>query len=269
MAGLPVGVVGAGRMGGALVRGWVKGRLLRPDQIWVFDTLSQASASLAKGLRLRQAKGLEELARASRTVVLAVKPKDMRTCLNELGPWLTGQHLVVSIAAGLRLDVLSEMIPGSSRLVRVMPNVAALVGEAASAYCLGRKATGRDAAWVEKLLSGVGLALRVEEGQMDGVTGLSGSGPAYAFVMIDALADAGVLEGLSRDVAIRLAAQTLLGAGKMVLATGKHPCQLKDEVTSPGGTTARGLRALASEGVRGALMRAVADASERSRELSR
>jgi pyrroline-5-carboxylate reductase len=174
---------------------------------------------------------------------------------------------VVSIAAGITLRQLAEGLGSHCRLVRVMPNTPCLVGASASAYCPGDKATAEDVAVVDCLLNAVGRAFRVPEHLLDAVTGLSGSGPAFVYLMIEALSDGGVRVGLPRDVATALAAQTVLGSAKMVLETNLHPGTLKDMVASPGGTTIAGLHALERGGVRGALMDAVEAATKRSQEL--
>jgi pyrroline-5-carboxylate reductase len=189
--------------------------------------------------------------------------------LEELRSLLKPSQLVISIAAGVTLSALSQALGDRVRLVRVMPNTPCLVGQGASGFAMGRAATQEDAALTMSLLSTVGIAVQVPESLLDAVTGLSGSGPAYAFEMIEALSDGGVFAGLPRDVATRLAAQTLLGAAKMVLATGQHPGALKDAVASPGGTTIAGLHELERGGLRGTLMNAVVAATRRSQELGR
>ena len=176
--------------------------------------------------------------------------------------------LIISIAAGVTIEKL-ESLTGASRIVRVMPNTPALVGAGAAGFAPGNGATQEDALLVGKILSAVGTAFQVKETDLDAVTGLSGSGPAYVFEFIQALADGGVAEGLPRDIATKLAAQTLLGAAKMVLETGKHPNELCDAVTSPGGTTSRGLELLAERAFHAAAMQAVRAASKRSRELGK
>jgi pyrroline-5-carboxylate reductase len=202
-------------------------------------------------------------------ILLAVKPSQVREVLTEISSQITARHLLVSIAAGVTLERLAAPLPAGTRLVRVMPNTPALVMASASAYALGKSATIADGQLVQKLFSAVGLALEVKESWLDAVTGLSGSGPAYVALMIEAMSDAGVAEGLSRDIATRLVAQTLLGTAKMLLETGLHPGVLKDMVTSPGGTTIEGLHALEKGGLRAALINAVRAASEKSRLLAK
>jgi pyrroline-5-carboxylate reductase len=186
--------------------------------------------------------------------------------LREVSAKLKGK-LVISIVAGLDSQALETAAGPDVRVVRVMPNTPALVGQGAAAYSLGNRATEGDAVLVEKILRGVGLAVRVKESLLDAVTGLSGSGPAYVFTVIEALADGGVLMGLPRDLALKLAAQTVAGAAAMVRDTGEHPAVLRDQVTSPGGTTIAGLEELESGGLRSALISAVRAATERSRQL--
>ncbi|MCA9100921.1 MAG: pyrroline-5-carboxylate reductase, partial [Planctomycetales bacterium] len=179
------------------------------------------------------------------------------------------RHLIVSIAAGVTLETLVELAGGAPRYVRVMPNTPCLIGQGASGYCLGPGADATDGALVKRMLEACGAAYEVSESLLDAVTGLSGSGPAFVYVLIDALADGGVRAGLPRDVAIGLAARTVRGAADMVLTTGRHPAALKDEVTSPGGTTIAGLQALEDRSVRAAMIAAVEAATRRSQELGR
>jgi pyrroline-5-carboxylate reductase len=209
-----------------------------------------------------------EVVTGADVVFLAVKPQYVAEAAPEARGAVDEAKLVVSIVAGVTLAKLAQQF-GTGRLVRVMPNTPCLVGEAAAAYCLGEGASPDDGQLVKDLLSAVGVAIQVEERLLDAVTGLSGSGPAYAFVMIEALADGGVRMGLPRDVALTLAAQTLLGAAKMVLHTHEHPAMLKDRVASPGGTTIAGLQALEERAVRGALIAAVEAATRRSMELGK
>ncbi len=204
-----------------------------------------------------------------------VKPQAMGSVLRSLGPHVTQDHLVISIAAGVRIATLEAALGAGARVVRVMPNTPCLIQQGASAYALGASASPADADLVHALLSSVGLAVQVEEKMMDAVTGLSGSGPAYVFMMIEALADGGVAAGLPRDTALALAAQTVAGAAAMVFQGGDdaailgmvHPGILKDKVASPAGTTIAGICELESSGVRGAFIRAVKAAAKRSEEL--
>ena len=200
-------------------------------------------------------------------LILAVKPHQVAGVLEEIRGSFTKKHLLISIAAGVTLAKLEAGLGAGARAIRVMPNTPALVGASASAFASGKSALPEDAALVQKLLSIVGLAFAVAEPLLDAVTGLSGSGPAYAYLFIEALSDGGVAAGLPREMATQLAAQTVLGAAKMVLETGQHPGQLKDMVTSPGGTTIDGLHELEKGKFRGTVMSAVRAASDKARKL--
>jgi pyrroline-5-carboxylate reductase len=264
------GFIGSGKMATALVRGLIRAGATDPDSITVSDPLESARDSLAAATGASAAADNRVAAEASDVLVLAVKPQSMASVLEELRPLLGARHLVVSVAAGISLEALARGLgPEPRRLVRVMPNTPALVGEGASGYCLGPHAGTADEATVRTCLDAVGRSYRVAEPLLDAVTGLSGSGPAFVYVMIEALSDGGVRMGLPRDVATSLAAQTLLGAARMVLETGLHPGVLKDQVTSPGGTTIAGLHALERGGIRAALIDAVEAATKRSAELGR
>jgi pyrroline-5-carboxylate reductase len=208
-----------------------------------------------------------DVAEAASVLVLAVKPQVIADVLSELREVVTPDHLVISIAAGVSLAQLAEGLGNQVRLVRVMPNTPSLVGATAAAFAAGPTATGDDVGLVSRLFNAVGKAYGVPEPLLDAVTGLSGSGPAFVYVMIEALADGGVRVGLPREMALVLAAQTVLGSAKMVLETGQHPGVLKDAVASPGGTTIAGLHALERGGVRAALMDAVEAATRRAEEL--
>ncbi len=263
-----IGFVGAGQMARALAQGFVRGGLLAEKQIAAADAAPAALDEFARLLPgAKKCPGNAELAKQCDVIVLAVKPQQAKAAMSELRGAMSAEKLVISIVTGIRLAALAEGL-GPCRLVRVMPNTPCLVGQSASAYCVGSTATKTDGELVAKLLGSVGLAVAVEEKLLDAVTGLSGSGPAYVYVMIEALADGGVRLGLARDVALRLAAQTVKGAAEMILATGEHPGVLKDRVASPGGTTIAGLHVMENHGVRGALISAVEAAAKRASELA-
>jgi pyrroline-5-carboxylate reductase len=207
------------------------------------------------------------LAAEAGIIVLAVKPQQMADVLAQLRPHIKPGKLVISVAAGVRLAQLSSALQPGVRLVRVMPNAPALVGFGASAYCLGPGTDTGDSDRAAKILSAVGKAYELDEKLLDAVTGLSGSGPAFVCVVIEALSDGGVRMGLPRNVATALAVQTVRGAAEMLAVGGDHPAALKDRVASPGGTTIAGLAALETHGLRGALIAAVEAATKRSMEL--
>lgn len=264
---LTVGFLGAGKMATALAQGLVRAGLVNAAHLVASDVVPAAREAFQRDTGARAVADSAEVVRLASVVFLAVKPAQVLPLLGQLQPHFTAQHLVISIAAGLPLARLEAPLPPGVRVVRVMPNTPALVGAGAAAFALGSAATPADGELAQRLLAAVGLALEVKEPLLDAVTGVSGSGPAYAYVMIEALSDGGVAAGLPRDVATRLAAQTLLGAARMVLETGLHPGVLKDMVTSPGGTTIAALHELEKAGVRGALMTAVRTAADKARQL--
>lgn len=268
-AGPRVGFIGAGRMATALARGLVASGFTAADRVIASDVVAAACEQFARETGARCVAGGAEVWADSEIVVLAVKPQQMAEVLADGATRVRPEHLVISVAAGVTLATMAAALGAERRLVRVMPNTPCLIGAGASAFALGGAATADDAAQVERLLSTVGIAVPVPEKLLDAVTGLSGSGPAYVYQIIEALSDGGVRVGLPRDTATRLAAQTVLGAARMVLETGQHPGALKDAVTSPGGTTIAGLHALEAGGLRGVLMNAVHAATARSQELGR
>jgi pyrroline-5-carboxylate reductase len=267
MAKLTIGFLGAGKMATALAKGVITARLVKTAQILASDPLPAALAAFAKETGVKTTASNLEVARFARVLILAVKPAHVAEVLEEIRPALTPQHLIISIAAGVPLRKLETGAGEGIRVIRVMPNTPALVNASATAYALGSAATDADAALAQKLFASVGLACQLKESLLDAVTGLSGSGPAYIYLIIEALSDGGVAAGLPRDIATKLAAQTVFGSAKMVLETGQHPGALKDMVTSPGGTTIEGLHELEKGKIRGVLISAVRAAAEKSRKL--
>jgi pyrroline-5-carboxylate reductase len=262
-------MIGAGQMATALGQGFVKAGLVAAENLLAADPDATALERFAQATGGRTLKDNAQVAQQADVVFLAVKPQQIAAVLAELCGKIGDQKLVVSIAAGVRLAALAEGLGGEVRLVRVMPNTPCLVGQGACGFCLGGKATAEDGRLVEQLLAAVGVAYQLDEKLLDAVTGLSGSGPAFVYVIIEALSDGGVRMGLPRNVATALAAQTVRGAAEMVSATGEHTGVLKDRVASPGGTTIAGLQVLESGGLRAALMAAVEAATRRSIELGK
>ena len=262
-----VAFIGAGNMAAALIRSAITRGGRDPSSIGATDVRAQALNELVQQHGIHGFSSNVEACGWADVIVLAVKPQVMPNVLREIGPACAGK-LVISIAAGLSIARLSELLLGHTRVVRAMPNTPAMVGEGATAFAGAPGASAADLETAEALLKTTGLVVRTDEKLMDAVTGLSGSGPAYAFIAIEALSDAGVRAGLAREVATQLAAQTLLGAAKLVLETGEHPGKLKDMVTSPGGTTIAAVAVLEASGFRHALMSAVAAAVARSKELA-
>jgi pyrroline-5-carboxylate reductase len=259
-----LGFIGGGKMATALVRGLMASGKVRAEEISVSDADAGALKRLAEGTGVRAMRTNAELRDAADVFVLCVKPGDVKAALGEID---TAGKLLISIVAGLTLKSLQALTRSKTRLIRVMPNTPALVHKGAAAFALGEGATDEDAEVAQLIFTAVGIAERVPEELLDAVTGLSGSGPAYAYLVIEALADGAVLVGMPRDLALRLAAQTLAGAAEMVLSTKQHPAALRDMVTSPGGTTIAGIEALESRGARAAFVHAVRAATERARVL--
>jgi pyrroline-5-carboxylate reductase len=264
---LTIGFLGAGKMATALARGFVRAKLVTARQLMAGDVSETACAAFAKEVGAKTTAFNPDVVKFADVLILAVKPDQVGGVLAEIREQFTEKHLLISIAAGVTLAKLEAGLGAGSRLVRVMPNTPALVGASASAFAPGKSALPADGELAHKLLSAVGVAFPVKESLLDAVTGLSGSGPAYVYQFIEALSDGGVAAGLPREVATRLAAQTVLGAAKMVLETGQHPGALKDMVTSPGGTTIEGLHELEKGKFRGIVMSAVRAAAEKSKKL--
>lgn len=276
-----LGFIGAGNMGEALLKGLLKTQAAKPSQIL-------ASARRPERVReLIQAYGIgggsnSEVARESDVIVLCVKPQILDQVLRGISPAISRDKLIISVAAGVPIAAIERRLhpvsnasgsgpspakPTPPRIVRAMPNTPATVGAGATGIALGEHATEADLATAKTIFDSVGLTVVLEESQLDAVTGLSGSGPAYLFLIIEALADAGVKVGLSRRASLQLAAQTVLGSAKLLIESGQHPGMLKDGVTSPGGTAIAGLHTLEAGGLRNVLMNAVEAATRRSREL--
>lgn len=264
-----IGFIGGGNMGEALIKGLIAASLLKSDQIHVFDVIGARMDYLEHTYKVQTAKAIAPMASTSTIVVLAVKPQTMPAVLQELQPNLSAGQLVISIAAGIPMTTLLQSTPREVSVIRVMPNTPALVLEGASALARGPNVTDEQMNMALALFRAVGKAVEVEEKWMDTVTGLSGSGPGYVLLLLESLIDAGVLMGLPRPIARELVLQTVAGTVRMVQESGKHPGELRDMVTSPGGTTIRGLAILEERGVRGAIMRAIEAATLRSQELGK
>jgi len=264
---LNIGFIGAGKMATALAKGFVHAKLVAAKEIIASDPHDAARKIFTSELDSKITASNLAVAKFANVLILATKPDQISTALAEIRDVFTKKHLLISIAAGVTISKLENALPPGARVIRVMPNTPALVGEGASAFTLGKNATAADGELAKKLLSAVGVAFQVKESLLDAVTGLSGSGPAYVYQFIEALSDGGVAAGLPRDIATKLAAQTVLGGAKMVLETGQHPGALKDQVTSPGGTTIEGLHALEKGKLRATVMSAVRAATEKSKKL--
>ncbi len=264
-----IGFIGAGQMARALAKGFVNAGQAAVEHITACDPAEDARQGFLSAVpgAVVQVETHPVVA-ASEIVILAVKPQHIERVFGQVERSDSSKCLFVSILAGVTLAKLTAGLK-TERVVRVMPNAPCLVGAGAAGYCLGPGVSSGDAKCVHELLTSVGVACQLPETLMDAVTGLSGSGPAFVYQVIEALSDGGVRTGLPRDVATRLAAQTVLGAAKMVLESGEHPGVLKDRVASPGGTTIAGLYALESGGLRASLINAVQQATARSEELGK
>jgi pyrroline-5-carboxylate reductase len=262
-----IGFVGVGNMGEALIHGLLHGHLCRPDQILCSDTRPERLKAIREKYEVKGTSHNTEVVKQSDLIIIAVKPQIMKNVVEEIAKYLNLSKLIISIAAGVPLEAIESCAKKELKLIRVMPNICVSVREGVSAIAGGRHALKEDLMTAKTIFDSVGKSLFIEEDLLDAVTGLSGSGPAYIFLIIDALADAGVKVGLSRDDALILASQTLLGAAKMLIETGEHPGKLKDMVTTPGGTAIAGLHTLEEGGLRTTLMNTVEVATQRSRAL--
>ena len=262
-----VGILGTGNMGEALIHGLLYGHLCRPEQIFCSDVRAERLKAIREKYGVKSTSHNVEVVKQSDIVILAVKPQIMKPVVEEIAKYLDLSKLIISIAAGVPLDAIEACARKDLKLIRVMSNICVSVREGVSAIAGGKHALKEDLMMAKTIFDSVGKSLFIEEGLLDAVTGLSGSGPAYIFLIIDALADAGVKVGLSRDDALILAPQTVLGAAKMLIETGEHPGKLKDMVTSPGGTAIAGLHTLEEGGLRTTLINAVEVATQRSKAL--
>ncbi|MCS7265918.1 MAG: pyrroline-5-carboxylate reductase [Armatimonadetes bacterium] len=262
-------IIGSGAMGSALILGLVQSGKVKPEQIAASDVDEHRLIQL-RPLGIQTTADNKFAVRQSDVVLLCVKPQVMDEVLADIEPVVDPKrHCVISIAAGVPIFRIESALPEGTPVVRVMPNTPAQVLAGASAIALGKNATEQHRQIAHEIFNSVGLTVDVPEKLIDAVTALSGSGPAYVFVFAEALADAGVNLGLPRNIALKLAAQTLLGAAKMLLETGKHPAELKDMVTSPGGTTIAALSVLERNAFRGAVIEAVSAAHQRAKELAK
>ncbi|MCX5873329.1 MAG: pyrroline-5-carboxylate reductase [Deltaproteobacteria bacterium] len=266
---LTISVVGVGNMGAAIVRGLIDASVTTPDNIMIFDVDSEKMSVLEAELGVRIADSLEKaIWHDDQVILVAVKPQLIDGVLDSLADQIQGNVLIISIAAGISTEYLLDRLGKDKRVIRAMPNAAAMIGQSATALCKGGASDDNDLETATRLFSAIGSAVVVDERNMNAVTALSGSGPGYLFVIMEAMTDAGVLLGLSREVSRRLTIQTFFGSATLA-ADGKSFSELKDMITSPGGTTISGLKVMETAGIRGILMETVAAAASRADELSR
>ena len=265
---LRVAILGAGKMGGILLQAFLKNNLLLPDQL--LATVQHPDRALALSAQFGVNVGTDNLAAARQAdvILLGIKPMQVPAVIGEILPALNPSKLVLSFAASVKTRAIEDAAGCDLAVIRAMPNTPALLSAGATALCSGRFVTPQQIALAQRIFSTVGRTVVVDEKHMDAVTGLSGSGPAFLYIIIEALAEAGVNVGLPRDVATLLAAQTAYGSARMVLETGYHPALLKDAVTTPAGCTVDGILALEEGGLRATLIKAVKRATERARELA-
>ncbi len=262
-----LGFIGAGSMAEALIKGIVQSGTIEAGNIYISDIKKSRLRELKKDYSLKTTEDNYELVKNVDYIILAVKPTVVPKVLEEVDSYMTSSQTIISIAAGVTINMISDLLSKELPIIRLMPNTPALIGEGAIAYSTGELVSQEDIKLVEEFLTPLGRVVGLKEEMMDAVTGLSGSGPAYIYLIIEALSDAGVNVGLDRESALKLATQTVIGAAKMVEKTGQHPSQLKDMVTSPGGTTITGLKELEKGGVRAAIYQAVEEATIKSRKL--
>jgi pyrroline-5-carboxylate reductase len=262
-----IAILGTGNMGEALVKGLLRAGKATPDGLVCAEPREERRKEIQERYGVQVTGDNRAAVAQADIVVLSVKPQAMESLLDQIAPAVDAKKLVISIAAGVPIAAIAGKLGSGVRIIRTMPNTPALVGAGATALARGPHATDSDLAQALALFEAVGMAVVVEEHHLDAVTGLSGSGPAFVFMAIEALADGGVKVGLARPIAMALAAQAVMGAAKLVLETGEHPGRLKDQVASPGGTSIAGIHALEQHAFRAALMAAVEAAAKRSREL--
>jgi pyrroline-5-carboxylate reductase len=265
---LKLAIIGGGKMGEALIGGLIHSGWAEPDEIIVAELHEERREALAKTYSIRVTGDNAEAVREASAVLLAVKPQDIDSVLDEIGSVVTAEQLIMSIAAGIPIARIEARLPADVPVVRAMPNTAALLREGAAAIAAGSHATAEHMAHADEILSTTCRIVHLPERYLDAVTGVSGTGPAYVFFLAEALIEAAVGVGLPRDVATELSVQTILGAARMLRETGRHPVELREDVTSPGGTTVAAMRVLERAGVRSAFLDAVRAATERSRELA-
>ena len=262
-----IGIIGTGNMGESLISGLIFARSSVPENIICSDIRKEKLKSVRDAYGVVTTMNNIDVVKASEIVIYAIKPQNMASILNETASHLDMSKVVISIAAGVPLAAIESCLNKDLRLIRVMPNIATSVKEGASAIAAGKHTSKEDLKLAKAVFDSVGKSIIIEEEFMDAITGLSGNGPAYIFLIVDALADAGVKMGLAREDALLLAAQSVLGAAKLLLETGEHPGRLKDRVTSPGGTAIAALHTIEEGGLRTTLINAVEVGTNRSKEL--
>jgi pyrroline-5-carboxylate reductase len=264
-----IGLIGCGEMGSALARGMIKAGDIDPSSVYVYDLNKEREALLAGELNCNQAETLETMVQRCRFLFIAVKPQDAGDLLSNIKAAVHRDQIIISIAAGITISFIEKSLPEKTKVIRLMPNTPCLIGEGAVVVSTGETVTDDERKDVEKLLKPLGLIIRFPESLMDAATGLSGTGPAYVYLFIETMIDAGVSVGIRRDVASKLVIQNVIGAARMLEQNVNHPAEMRNIVTSPAGTTSSALLVLEESGFRSCLIKAVMAATKRSRELLR
>ncbi len=266
---MKIGFIGTGNMGTAIIKGYINKEESAAARIFAFDTDTRKLESLVKELNINGCKTTEELVKSSVLIMLSIKPNIYAKVLDEIKTYITDQHILVSMAAGISISYIESCVGKPVKIIRIMPNTPAMVNESMTAVCRNKSVTDQEFTEFYKMITSIGLAEVVEEKLIDAVIGVSGSSPAYVYMFIEAMADGAVLEGMPRSQAYKFAAQALIGSAKMVLETGMHPGELKDMVCSPGGATISAVKVLEENGFRSAVISAVIAAAEKSKEMSK
>lgn len=264
-----IGLIGCGAMGSALAKGMIKKGGVNPSTVYLYDINPDRQNKLASELKAKATKDYRELVSSCRIIFIAVKPQDTTSLLGIISPNINNEHIIISIAAGITINFMKNCLPADTKIIRLMPNTPCLIGEGTIIISLGEMVSKKEFFEVENLLKPLGITLRLPEKLMDAATGLSGTGPAYVFLFIETMIDAGVSVGIRRDVASKIVIQNVVGSARMLQANSKHPAELRNTVTSPAGTTAAALHIMEDSGFRSCLLKAIIGATKRSEELSR
>lgn len=264
-----IGFIGCGAMGSALIRGMVQSGGVNPETVFIFDLNKERQESLAKELNVNSAENYKELVSSCNYIFISVKPQDSEGLLYSIKPDINENHIIISIAAGITIGYMESCLFPDSKIVRLMPNTPCLIGEGTIVVSTGDAVSDLEYEVVDEMLKPLGLTIRVPESLMDAATGLSGTGPAYVFLFIETMIDAGVAVGIRRDVASKMVIQNVIGSARLMQENTNHPAELRNTVTSPAGTTSAAMQVLEERGFRSCLVKAVIEASHRSEQLRR
>lgn len=264
-----IGLIGCGAMGSALAKGMIERGGVDPSAVYLYDLNKERQSELARELNAHPAKDYAEILKNCRYVYIAVKPQDTEGLLYSIRSYIEADHIIISIAAGITINFIESLLPPGTKIVRLMPNTPCLIGEGTIVISIGDAVTDEEFKAVERLLKPLGLTIRIPEKLMDAATGLSGTGPAYVFLFIETMIDAGVSVGIRRDVASDMVIQNVIGAARMLQEINTHPAELRNTVTSPAGTTSAAMQILEEYGFRSCLLKAVIEATKRAEDLRR